>query len=308
MMKTYYMPTNLKVINNEDSFILHKGVINTSIVEIDKNNSSESFKSAFKQFVEKGSISVSSDDDFSRDFEQLNKMGLISVQLSSPKKNLIIVSSNDEEFYKSFLSHYAEIVKMNDVLTLDEAKLIDEDKEPLKIEKLKKRKQELLASYSWIYLIDSMYYLTRIRALNRLMKMLKKTSTFAISDNDNLYFLAIKHGKTGCFECLENEIMTKFSGVMSDYNKIEENNEFVESLSMKSLILSLVIKEIQNINTYHQSSLMGNYIHFYLPTYEYEFNTNRISTACKVCSTVNNIKFQEQNLRSINILRKLGAK
>ncbi|MCO6544097.1 MAG: bacteriocin biosynthesis cyclodehydratase [Lactobacillus sp.] len=307
-MKTYYVPANLKVINNEDSFILHKGVINSSIVEIDKNSSSESFKSAFKYFIEKGSISINSNDELYEDFEQLNKMGLISVQLSNPKNNLIIVNSNDEKFYKNFLSNDAEIIKMNDVLTLDEAKLINEDKDPLKIEKLKQKKQEFFASYSWIYLIDSMYYLTRIRALNRLMKMLKKTSTFAISDNDNLYFLAIKHGKTGCFECLENEIMTKFSGMMSDYNEIEENNEFSESLSMKSLILSLVSKEIQSINTYRQSVLMGNYIHFYLPTYEYEFNTNRISTACKVCSTINNIKFQEQNLRSINVLRELGAK
>ncbi|RHW45413.1 bacteriocin biosynthesis cyclodehydratase [Bombilactobacillus bombi] len=307
-MKTYYVPANLKVINNEDSFILHKGVINSSIVEIDKNSSSESFKSAFKYFIEKGSISINSNDELYEDFEQLNKMGLISVQLSNPKNNLIIVNSNDEKFYKNFLSNDAEIIKMNDVLTLDEAKLINEDKDPLKIEKLKQKKQEFFASYSWVYLIDSMYYLTRIRALNRLMKMLKKISTFAISDNDNLYFLAIKHGKTGCFECLENEIMTKFSGMMSDYNEIEENNEFSESLSMKSLILSLVSKEIQSINTYRQSVLMGNYIHFYLPTYEYEFNTNRISTACKVCSTINNIKFQEQNLRSINVLRKLGAK
>jgi len=69
--------------------------------------------------------------------------------------------------------------------------------------------------------------------------------------------------------------------------------------------LSIIKKEIENINLYGYSSLTGQLIHFNMNNYEYSFNTNRIQSACPSCATVNNILFEEQNIRSLNVLKEL---
>ena len=53
---------------------------------------------------------------------------------------------------------------------------------------------------------------------------------------------------------------------------------------------------------FYSLELRGNVLHFYLPTYEYNFDKNRIQSDCSVCSTINNILFKEQNMKACNIL------
>ncbi|MCZ3643369.1 hypothetical protein L2784_01990 [Lactobacillus crispatus] len=68
------------------------------------------------------------------------------------------------------------------------------------------------------------------------------------------------------------------------------------------VLISIIKSEIEELNLYSDTELRGNVLHFYLPTYEYNFDKNRIQSDCSVCSTINNILFKEQNMKACNIL------
>ncbi|WP_308633317.1 hypothetical protein [Marinilactibacillus psychrotolerans] len=159
-----------------------------------------------------------------------------------------------------------------------------------------------LAEVEHVYLLTKMLDVSLLRGFNKLMKLIEKVNTIAFFDNENVFVTCIEHGETGCYECLEQQLMSHFEGYANDYIEPTETDISTAELFFA---LSIIEKEIENINIYSQSSLLGNIIHFNINNYEYSFNTNRIQSCCSTCSTFNNVLFEEQNIRSVNVLKEL---
>ncbi|MEK1353696.1 hypothetical protein HCZ80_09680 [Limosilactobacillus fermentum] len=303
-MVVFIKPRDLKVINTEDLIILRRGIINISEVEINKGRSTRNFLDKFQEFIANRRLELSESSEIMEDFDKLARMGLINRGYDKSQKVLFLVNSSDFDYYKEYLSPKYEVENIDSLLSIEEAELIVQDKNVLEINSLLEKFSRIFKPYSWIYFIDSTYHLSKIKAFNYLICKLNKLSTFAIVDNENLYLFGVEYRKTGCFECLEKHILTKFDIAEQELN-VADNIDRDFDLVSSSIILGLLLRDLKNINLFGQSQLIGNYLHFYLPTFDYEFNINRIATSCKVCSTINNTNFKEQNMNSINILKGL---
>ncbi|EOL43457.1 SagC family bacteriocin biosynthesis cyclodehydratase [Enterococcus caccae] len=301
-MKTYMIRTGTKVIENEIDITLKRGVIHKNELVINKEDSSNEFIVAFQELSQKSNISVSLEDSVYDDFETLTKFGFLTVVKGQNVQPLIVVEDELIEAIKAYLNVENKIVPASEFLSFKELELLTEDKDILKLSALSEQKKQMLANFGQIYLITKMSNLSLLRGFNKLMNQTKTINTIAFFDNENVFITCIEHGETGCYECLEQQLMTHFEGCAEDYM---EQTEVSVSIAEILFALSIVRKEIDNVSVYGQSSLLGNIVHFNMNNYEFSFNTNRIQSCCTTCSTFNNILFEEQNIRSINVLKEL---
>lgn len=58
-------------------------------------------------------------------------------------------------------------------------------------------------------------------------------------DNENVFVTCIEHGETGCYECLERQLLSHFDGVVTDYLVQSENNVSTAELMF---VLSIIKK------------------------------------------------------------------
>ena len=148
--------------------------------------------------------------------------------------------------------------------------------------------------------------MTTLRAFNRVLFEIDKSSTFAFYDNENIYVTNIQPKTTGCYECLEKHISTKFPNTIDYYSSISRKNESGKLSEAEIMILlGIIFKDIDNVNRYGNTSLEGQVIHFYLPNFEYSYNTNRRHVACKCCAGLNKVMFEEQNIKAINLIKEV---
>lgn len=301
-MKTYIIKNGTKIINNDSEFILKRGVIHKSELIISKEDSSNDFVKAFQELIKKKCISISKEYDIYDDFKTLTKLGFLTFANKELKKPLVIVEDEFVENVTNYLEQYSKIISISEFLTSKEIDLLNEDKNILKLSSIIEQKKLILKDFEHVYLLTKMINLSLLRGFNKLMKLTEMINTIAFFDNENVFITCIDHGETGCYECLEHQIMSHFEGFADSY---VEQRDIDISTSELLFALSIVKKEINNINTYGQSSLLGNCVHFNINNYEYSFNTNRIQSCCSNCATFNNMLFEEQNIRSVNVLREL---
>ena len=147
------------------------------------------------------------------------------------------------------------------------------------------------------------YSLNYLKGINKLTKLISIPYNIGFYDNNNIFATRIIHGETGCcYQCLENQILQKFDGYIEDYVSEMDSEKQVFDIKNYGVLISIIKSEIEELNLYSDTELRGNVLHFYLPTYEYNFDKNRIQSDCSVCSTINNILFKEQNMKACNIL------
>lgn len=303
-MKTYLIKNGTKIINNDNEFILKRGAIHKSELVISKEDSSNDFVKAFQELIEKKTISISKEYAIYDDFKSLTKFGFLTFAKKELKKPLVIVEDELVEKVTDYLEQYSKVISISEFLTSKEIDLLNEDKNILKLSTIIEQKKLMLKDFEHVYLLTRMFNLSLLRGFNKLMKLTEMINTIAFFDNENVFITCIEHGETGCYECLEQQIMSHFEGFADSY--IEQRDMDV-SFSELLFALSIVKKEFDNINIYGQSSLLGNCIHFNMNNYEYSFNTNRIQSCCSNCATFNNVLFEEQNIRSVNVLKELMA-
>ncbi|EMF0059268.1 bacteriocin biosynthesis cyclodehydratase [Enterococcus hirae] len=303
-MKTYLIKNGTKIINNDNEFILKRGAIHKSELVISKEDSSNDFVKAFQELIEKKNISISKEYAIYDDFKSLTKFGFLTFAKKELKKPLVIVEDELVEKVTDYLEQYSKVISISEFLTSKEIDLLNEDKNILKLSTIIEQKKLMLKDFEHVYLLTRMFNLSLLRGFNKLMKLTEMINTIAFFDNENVFITCIEHGETGCYECLEQQIMSHFEGFADSY--IEQRDMDV-SFSELLFALSIVKKEFDNINIYGQSSLLGNCIHFNMNNYEYSFNTNRIQSCCSNCATFNNVLFEEQNIRSVNVLKELMA-
>lgn len=303
-MKTYIKPNDLTIKILENEIILNKGFLHKHSLTIDKLASSKEFVLAISDFEAKGYISFQDTTETNRDFNQLAQLNLINMKIENDEDILFVVEDCAYKYFEEQINQIIYITKISDFLDDNEITTLNSDKDTLEINQIKSKYNEKY-KYNHIFLICSYRNQSLIRAVNKLTNMQNKLFTVIFFDNNNIIGTHINHGETGCFECLENQIVSKFSGSVDKYfqNMFEYQEAF--DMTMYGFIMSIVLNEIKNIQLYGDSTLNGNVLHFYLPTYEYNFDFNKRQSSCSTCSTVNNILFREQNMKSVNILKKV---
>ncbi|MBC1743465.1 bacteriocin biosynthesis cyclodehydratase [Listeria welshimeri] len=301
-MKTFNIRIGTQIFDNDTEIILKRGVIHKNELILNKEGSSKEFITTFKELTSKNSVSISPEDIIYNDFETLIKFGFLTISKNQDSRPLLIVEDNLLDNVRGYFHEEAEIISSSDFLLSKDIRLLTENKDILQLTKLADEKKEAFKNYNHIYLITSILNISLLRGFNKLMQLTNNINTIAFFDNENVFISCIEHGETGCYECLEQQLLTHFDGSVADYLVHSENNVSTAELFFA---LSLIKKEIENISIYGQSSLLGNLIHFNFNNYEYAFNTNRIQSCCSTCATFNNILFEEQNIRSINVLKEL---
>lgn len=257
-----------------------------------------------KQFIEKKNVTLSIEDEVYLDFLQLVKMSFIQLKLYG--KFLILCDRKYIEIGKEMFDENIDILNIQSIFSSEIISDLVENKNIIDLKEDYDKFKNIFQGYEHIYFIDDFYNISQLRAFNRIMKKLEKVCTIGVIDSDNVYLTGIKYNYTGCFECLEKHIISKFKGKIEDFNK----EYYFDKIGNKAdvyLLFSIIMKDISNINIYGSSSLIGNVIHFYTPTFEYSFNVNRKHAGCPTCAKFNNILFEEQNLRSINMLKEILA-
>ena len=296
----FIIPKDLTVIENENELVLRKGFLHVNELIIDKNGSSRKFLDMMRELVEEGKVCIGEYNEVYEDFMKLLKFGFLGIE--SCKSFLVLTSSKYIEFVSSICKTNVKAEEIKDVISVEEQKDIREEKDFIKIEKIKDKIREKVKDYDHFYVIDDFCNLTSLRAVNKLANMLDIESTIGFIDNDNIYMTAIKPKYTGCYECLENHILSKFPGVMADYERkfTADSGSCCEGNLL--ILLGWIFKDIENIEKYGMSSLTGNVIHMYTPNFEYTYSANMKSSACSVCAGLNHVRFEEQNIRSVNVI------
>ncbi|MEB8331140.1 bacteriocin biosynthesis cyclodehydratase [Staphylococcus aureus] len=292
------------VEENNSEYILKKGYLHQHSIAIDKEESSKNFIVKFKTLIAENQIELNENDDVIDDFNKLTQLNLIHKKIDTFNKICIITDKTAKAFFKDHLDQVDEIYEFNEVLERHEIETLNNQKSNLSINEVVKKQQSKLANMN-VFVILSYANQPFIKAFNFLTNLLDITYTLAFYDNENVFFTNIQHGETGCYECLERQLVSKFPGKIENYLVPDEQNQGIYNLKLYSYILSIMINEINNIEIYGDSTLIGNVLHFYLPTYEYNFNFNKRQSTCSTCSTINNVLFKEQNIKSANILKRV---
>lgn len=302
----FIKPTDLIVIENQSEFILRKGFIHINEIIIDKKKSSNNFINKFQSFVNNGSILIEMDEETYEDFLKLLKFGFLGIK--SNDSFLVLSGFQNFDILKWISEDNIKVMNIDDFILHDDQLTICEDKNMKKLNQIKEDIKKKIEGYTHIYIVNEFSNITQLRALNRIFNLLNYEVTFGFIDNDNTYLTSIKPHYTGCYECLENHILSKFSGKVIDYETkyIKPETLGGSILNPNLLILmGFILKDMENIRKYRMSSLTGNIIHFYSPNFEYSYSVNLKNTACSVCAGLNRIRFEEQNIRSINVIKEV---
>ena len=297
MPTTFVKPKDLIVFQSENEIILRKGFVHINEVAIDKAGSSKLFLKNFSELITSQQLVISESDESYLDFLQLLKLNLIGIK--SSLKPLIITHIGLPSWFKDKY----QILPLEKLLTAQEEKIVREDKSPRFLKILQGKTEKLLESYGRIYVIDEFRHFTSLRAINELLFDLDKEFVVGFLDNENIYLTGVRPKSTGCYMCLEQHILSKFSGYAEDYY-----DEAIGTADHASLafLLALVDQDVSNVSKFSMSELTGNVIHMYTPNFEYSFGLNMKSSSCPVCCKINNLKFEEQNIRASAILKSYG--
>lgn len=298
----FVKPQNLVIIENDDEFVLRKGFIHLNEIVIDKNGSSMEFTKAMRKFIKDGTISLDSNDGTYDDFVELSKFGFIQIKMHD--KFLVICNNNYLDIISKMCEDKVVVVNFEKIIDKNDIEAIIENKNTILISELVNKYKKVFSEYNHIYYVEDFCNVSRLRTFNRLMHELEIENVMGIIDSDNIYLTGIKPNYSGCYECLEKHIITKFQGQMCDYEKkYDYSTKEISSKEDIYLLMGMILKDMKSINIYGSSSLTGNVIHFYTPNFEYSFNANRINSSCSVCAKLSNILFEEQNMRSVNVTR-----
>lgn len=304
-MNTYTKPKNVYIQDVNDQFQLSKGFLHRQTITISKANSSKAFVVAFTEFIKNESISLKEGSDVDHDFEKLAQFDLVHLQLESKLKNLIVVETAAVDFINKYLETTNELEQSADLLSSKDLDTLLNQKDTFAMKEIATRFSNKFEQYN-LYVVLPYSELKVIRAINTLTRLADISYTLIFFDNENIFATNIKHGETGCYECLEKSLISKFPNDMQYYEtsySTDVQQEF--DISMYGIIISILNNEIKSTKLYGDTTLRGNVMHFYLPTYEYDFDFNKRQSSCTTCATTNNILFEEQNMRSSEIMKEV---
>ncbi|MBF2663444.1 bacteriocin biosynthesis cyclodehydratase, partial [Listeria seeligeri] len=223
-MKTFNIRTGTQIFSNDIEIILRRGVIHKNELIINIGESSKEFVEIFKELTEKKSITLSSENSVYNDLETLLKFGFLTTYDSQGVRALLVIEDNLPDIAKNYFHGEIDIISSSEFFLVKELQLLVENKDILKITKLAKEKEEILKDFNHVYLVSNISNISLLRGFNKLMQLINQVNTIAFFDNENVFISCIEHGETGCYECLEQQLLTHFEGLASDYLDVPENN------------------------------------------------------------------------------------
>lgn len=182
--------------------------------------------------------------------------------------------------------------------------LLNENKDPISLDVVYAKYRKIFEDYDSIYYLDDFRNITSLRAINRITKQLNMELTLGIYDNENVYVTKIKHGYTGCFECLEKHIISKFTHKMDYYvNKESIASDYNSSSTAIYFLHSIIFTDIHNVLFMETVLCWAK-----LSTFIYLILSILIMLIANMfhvlhVQELNNVMFEEQNVRSINIIK-----
>ena len=296
---TFVLGNDVKIIENNDEIILRKGFIHNSEIIIDKKGSSSDFLKSFKDLFKTKKISVVKNDKIFYDFEKLFRLGMLQIET---KKNILLLIPSPYLMSFGEMFKKVKIKDLDSFLTYEDSKKIVENKDVVGITNIIDKIKIELKEFDRIYYVNDFSNFTRNRAFSRIMFNIEKDYVMGLYDNDNIFMFGVQNSITGCYECLERSILTKFSGRIEDYEQDQNEQYFIDKYSL-SIIVGFLGNDILSVDLFGLSYLTGNVLHIFVPNYEFSFDANRRSPFCPNCAGINNLLLEEEKIRAINILQ-----
>lgn len=239
-------------------------------------------------------IELLESDESYDDIKQLFNYGFLDFEISVDKKAMLVtnkISNTQIELLK--INNY-DILFIEDILSEKELQNVVENK--LNFEKI----QKTFSKYDFISLINPTNNIHISRIFNKIFVYLDRPYNLLLIDNCNIFISNVVPGVSGCYGCFEKKILSKKQnqGIKYTENIGYDKNAFLVALGLNNTNLS-------SLSLYGISSLTGNFLHFYLPLFEYDFDFNRRTILCTDCRKYNELQFEEQNIRSINLLKEI---
>jgi len=299
MTVTFVKAGDLRVRRTDKELILKKGVIHASEITIDLENSAKTFLDMLEDLISGNEVSVERNNIYYQDFMTLYNYGFIACSLKKTG-NLLLLA--EEEVPIGPLNHILtgiRVEKRKEYISDGEIQSIQSGTDFIKEGELANKFKRLFNPYNQIYYLAPLNSLYKIRAFNKLMLMIQKPFFLGLADNENIFITGIHPKITGCFECFEKKIMAKL-----EFREIREaGGQGSVSPSELLMIAGILQKNMEQTEVNGISMLMGNVLYFYLPNFEYSFDFNRRTILCNTCAGLNEIHFEEQNVRSLNMLK-----
>lgn len=298
-MTVFVKPRDLKVFENESEIVLRKGFVHINEVTIDKKGSSGAFLKNLSKLSAAGRAPVAEADESHPDFLQLFKLDLIGIE--SEGGELVI---SQLELPKWFSDKHPTL-PLSQLMDKKEERIVREGKSPGEVREILEKARKKLAGSGKAYVIDHFAHFPSLRAANQLLFDLGKEFAIGFVDSENVYLTGVRPGYTGCYKCLEQHVMSKFTGHIEDYESC--GADWGAGGGELTFLLAMVEQDAKNASKFSMSELTGNVAHMWIPNFEYSFGLNMKSSACPVCCKINNLKFKEQNIKSINVLKEYGG-
>ncbi len=270
---THNKETNIYIIN------MKIGVLNKNEITFETEENSE-----VMNLINTKSINILKESDKFEDIKTLYSLGFLNKRIG---KKVLKLSDTEINDYS----------KLYDFFDLNVLKIFYENSDMVAINRLKEEKKENIKDFDSVVVLIKEFNSFLLISLNNLMQNLDIVYTVGFIDNSNLYVTMIDPRITGCYECLEKKILTKYSYKIAEGSYISEKSD----LMLLEGFLNNVVRELE---VFGLSTLYGNVFHINISTWETNFNFNKRTILCNSCSNRNKILFEEQNVRSRNLIQK----
>ena len=263
----FKLKDNVKVLQNEDSFILKTGNISRREVEIEKNS-----KNKLVELLTNKEIEV---ENLFDELITLFELGFVDI-IDLNQNNLFVISNNN----------------INDLISYEEIEIVLMNRDKFKIDEISNRIKEKIES-KYPVLVFSSYDIDYIFALNSIFVKLDNSYRFVMYDGFNLFTGGVIPKLTGCFNCFVKKLLSGKDVHISQEKTKETTSEKIIEVLIDSLEKDMELYNMDPLSGY--VSYM-NYRMFYS-----EKSINNRTVLCEVCCGRDNVIFKEQNIKSVNL-------
>lgn len=136
-------------------------------------------------------------------------------------------------------------------------------------------------------------------AINECCVLLNLPYRFFLYDGINIFTGGVEPNFSGCFECFCKQLKAGKSIIIN--NDLINHNSAINENIINSMISCLET----DLLFYKTDSLVGMVTHLNIRTFKTETTSCRRTILCSTCASKNNTTFQEQNYRSLNVIKEI---
>lgn len=288
----------VRVLENDEDVLLRNGVLHLNEITIDKTKSDKNFLAALHSLVTGETVALAEDSESYADFQQLVDMGFVVEKDAKPKCSPIFVVPRSLCDKTDFPQK--QTVILEEILPADLVHEILLGRKEFTLEHIDLE----VPANSRVVIVSSFLHLNRLRALNRILRNSRLSYLAAVVDTSNVYVFGVQPS-SGCFECLETKIMSRFPGMSEDYLNGDILDVAAAIETELQLAIALLSVEISGLKRYRGASVDGLVMHANARTLDFVKSVLLRTALCSACGKINNARFEERNIRAMNFLSKV---